>query len=619
MKNLIIICLFIISAFTANAQTTSQKKSFKSWEGAGSLMGMSGASAEGRLKQNKFGLDEDDPPLVSNGLVLTTFYHEDAFEYCVIGSKNGSIVLVLFNIDRTEDDYYGDLFDGELENCITSFTAAGFKSIQTTTEDKKEVEYFYNSNKQQKIRVEKHSSSEIFITIYKADVNINALFGGEPDAKNDKGLDPAEKPVNVNTNTEITIARQVWAVINLNTDHFRNGDIIPEAKTKEEWISAAKLGKPAWCFNVNFEANKSQYGKLYNWHAVNDPRGLAPAGWHVPSKDEVDVLMKSLGGAELASGKMKTAGFWANNGGGNNSSGFSAMPGGIRNESGDFTKFNSMGYFWTTTRDNTDGGNKYSHHFLLQTTGGLMNNNIAFLGYGFSVRCVKDGKSDEMKTIKYENGNIKSESHYVGGVLQGKSNHYYENGKLKQEGTYVNGKEDGVFKVYYENGKIKAIIPYSGGILQGNYFEYFEDGKLKMQYFYTKGVLSCCSPEYLELTKLAGEYNMQKNYNEAIRLYSKAIELNPTLASTYYNRGACKSQNADRNGAITDYDKAIEIRPDFMEAFRYRGFVKVDMYNDNAPNPTPEQIKGCCEDLNKAISLGDNSTLTEQVIAKYCK
>ncbi|KKP52813.1 MAG: hypothetical protein UR43_C0010G0004 [candidate division TM6 bacterium GW2011_GWF2_33_332] len=56
-----------------------------------------------------------------------------------------------------------------------------------------------------------------------------------------------------------------------------------------------------------------------------------------------------------------------------------------------------------------------------------------------------------------------------------------------------------------------------------------------------------------------------------------------------------------------------------MEAFRYRRFSKIDMYNDNALNPTLEQIKGCCEDLNKSIAPGDNSTLTHQVIANYCK
>jgi uncharacterized protein (TIGR02145 family) len=619
MKKIISVCLLLITAFTVNAQTTSPKKSFKSWSGAGSLMGMSTASAEAKLKQNQFGLDDEEAPFVGYGLTITTFYHEDAFEHCMIGSKNGSVVLVVFNIDRTDDDYYGDLFEDELENCITSFTTAGFKSILTTTEDTKAVEYFNNSNKHQKIRVEKHSSSEIIIMIYKVDVNIIALLNGEPEVKNDVGFEQVEKTEHVNTNTETTIGQQVWAVKNLNTDHFRNGDIIPEAKTKEEWISSAKLGKPAWCFNVNMVANNTQYGKLYNWYAVNDPRGLAPAGWHVPSKDEVDVLMTSLGGAELASGKMKTSGFWANNGGGNNSSGFSAMPGGIRNESGDFTKYNSTGYFWTTTRDNTGGGNTYAHHFLLQTTGGLMNNNIAAWGYGFSVRCVKDGQREEMKTIKYENGNIKSENHYAGGVLHGKSIHYYENGKLKQEGTFINGKEEGVFKVYYENGKMKASIPYSKGVKQGDYFEYYEDGKLKMQYYYTNEVLTCCSPEYLEITKQAGELNVQQNYDGAIRLYSKAIELNPTLAATYYNRGSCKSQSADREGALKDYDKAIEIRPDFMEAFRYRGFVKIDMFNDNAPNPTPEQIKGCCEDLNKSVALGDNSTLTHQVIARYCK
>jgi uncharacterized protein (TIGR02145 family) len=92
---------------------------------------------------------------------------------------------------------------------------------------------------------------------------------------------------------------------------------------------------------------------------------------------------------------MKTENFWrkngGGNGGGNNSSGFSAMPAGKRYINGGFAEFNFGGYFWTTTLNSYDGGKKYAHHFLMQAgSGSLMNGHMALLGYGCSVRCVKD-------------------------------------------------------------------------------------------------------------------------------------------------------------------------------------------------------------------------------------
>ena len=91
---------------------------------------------------------------------------------------------------------------------------------------------------------------------------------------------------------------------------------------------------------------------------------------------------------------MKTKEFWkknGGNGGGTNSSGFSAMPAGKRFEHGGFTEFNFGGYFWTTTLNSYDGGKKYAHHFLVQAgEGSLMNSIMALLGNGCSVRCIKD-------------------------------------------------------------------------------------------------------------------------------------------------------------------------------------------------------------------------------------
>ena len=88
----------------------------------------------------------------------------------------------------------------------------------------------------------------------------------------------------------VIISKQVWMGENLNVSKFRNGDVITEAETDEEWVKAGKAGTPIWCY-YNFDPHKGLiYGKLYNWYAVNDSRGLAPEGWHIPSNIEFNEL-----------------------------------------------------------------------------------------------------------------------------------------------------------------------------------------------------------------------------------------------------------------------------------------------------------------------------------------
>ena len=119
----------------------------------------------------------------------------------------------------------------------------------------------------------------------------------------------------------VKIGSQVWMAENLNASIFRNGDPIPQAKTDEEWNRAGKNKQPAWCYYNNDPANGAKYGKLYNWYAVNDLRGLAPVGYHIPSDAEWTRLTDYLGGAEKAGPKMKSKQGWPEHGYGTNSSG----------------------------------------------------------------------------------------------------------------------------------------------------------------------------------------------------------------------------------------------------------------------------------------------------------
>ena len=116
---------------------------------------------------------------------------------------------------------------------------------------------------------------------------------------------------------EIKIGDQVWSKKNLNTDRFNNGDIIPHAKTEEQWKKAALNKQPAWCYFKNDVANGTKLGKLYNWYAVNDPRGIAPDGWRIPTDSDWKQLVNYLGGSyEMGWGysdpanKMKSTTGW---------------------------------------------------------------------------------------------------------------------------------------------------------------------------------------------------------------------------------------------------------------------------------------------------------------------
>jgi len=95
------------------------------------------------------------------------------------------------------------------------------------------------------------------------------------------------------------IQNQEWMVENLDVSTFRNGDSIPEAKSTEDWAKASEEKKPVWCYYENDSNNAVKYGKLYNWFAVIDKRGLAPKGWHISRNTDWDLLANSLGGTKI--------------------------------------------------------------------------------------------------------------------------------------------------------------------------------------------------------------------------------------------------------------------------------------------------------------------------------
>ena len=196
----------------------------------------------------------------------------------------------------------------------------------------------------------------------------------------------------------IRIENQEWQNYNLRTNKFRNGDEIFQAKTDKEWTDAAEKGIPAWCYYNNDKTYGFKLGKLYNWYAVNDTRGLAPKGWHVPSVEEWNVLIDYFGKNKIgkylkskSNWASKSSGEYDSDGNGDNYQSFNALPGGFRHYRGYFnnTDFISLGNnatWWATNEDNTEE----AHVFELSADTQACDTSSSLKGRGYSVRCLKD-------------------------------------------------------------------------------------------------------------------------------------------------------------------------------------------------------------------------------------
>jgi uncharacterized protein (TIGR02145 family) len=186
----------------------------------------------------------------------------------------------------------------------------------------------------------------------------------------------------------VKIGNQEWMVMNLNVARFRNGDIIPEAKTNEEWKQAGKVKKPVWCYYENNAEKGKKYGRLYNWYAATDKRGIAPEGWHVPSNSDWSALVKTLGRIDMAGRRLKDTVDWKVKDRADNKSGFSGLPGGIRTADGKFINVGISAQWWSTSGEIGAITQVYS----LRVVGSSVE--AAFIKLekenGLSIRCIKD-------------------------------------------------------------------------------------------------------------------------------------------------------------------------------------------------------------------------------------
>lgn len=195
------------------------------------------------------------------------------------------------------------------------------------------------------------------------------------------------RDVNGRVYRTVRIGGQVWMAENLAVTHYRNGDPIAYLPNDRDWIKAQQ---GAYALYDDDTLLARTYGLLYNWHAVQDVRGLAPEGWHIPTEAEVAALVAHIGGDTLAGSVLKAAGGWlAPHQDAGPASGFNALPGGYRHgENGRSYTLGSNGYWW-----NQAGSYElfaWSRRFY--SVFAHIQRDTAFKRYGFAVRCVRDNE-----------------------------------------------------------------------------------------------------------------------------------------------------------------------------------------------------------------------------------
>ncbi len=183
----------------------------------------------------------------------------------------------------------------------------------------------------------------------------------------------------------VKIGNQVWMSENLNVEIFRNGDLISNAQSDEEWIQNGNNKQPAWCNYDNESNNGLIYGKLYNWYAVSDIRGLCPIGWHAPSVDEWSQLFSFLGGEELAGIKLKcdsgsTSVINVNN------TDFCGLLGGVRLGKGSFLVIGDIGSYWSSDEILKE----FAYSYVLSKSYDHVFKSPIEKTLGYSVRCLRD-------------------------------------------------------------------------------------------------------------------------------------------------------------------------------------------------------------------------------------
>ncbi|MCX6321469.1 MAG: fibrobacter succinogenes major paralogous domain-containing protein [Bacteroidia bacterium] len=227
------------------------------------------------------------------------------------------------------------------------------------------------------------ASTTYYVRAY-ATNSVGTAYGSNLSFTTTAGSGSTITDVDGNTYSTVTIGTQVWMTSNLKTTKFNDGTAIPLVTDNSTWTWTST---PGYSWYNNAAANKNTYGALYNWYTVSTLI-LCPTGWHVPSDAEWTTLTTYLGGESLAGGELKETGttHWLSpNTGATNASGFTAVPGGLRDNYGSFFYVGIGGYWWTSSEYGS-----YSWGRSILNDKSNVNRNYTYRRYGFTVRCLKD-------------------------------------------------------------------------------------------------------------------------------------------------------------------------------------------------------------------------------------
>lgn len=186
-----------------------------------------------------------------------------------------------------------------------------------------------------------------------------------------------------------------WSSRNLNVSHFQNGDLIPNARTSEEWIKASELKQPAWCYYDNDSLNGDYYSKLYNYYALIDPRGIVSNNFRLPSIVDYKKLVDNAGGENNAGNELKCISDWDEEFESEKYITFNATPSGFRDNNGNFREIASEVGFWSSSEDSKENGKIL---FLKKGNKSVNISQSINKGFGLSVRLLE--KSEEVNSTQ---------------------------------------------------------------------------------------------------------------------------------------------------------------------------------------------------------------------------
>lgn len=226
-----------------------------------------------------------------------------------------------------------------------------------------------------------------------------------------------------------------------------------------------------------------------------------------------------------------------------------------------------------------------------------------------------EGLVEGLRTVYYQDGTKSYYRYYQNGIENGESQEFHPNGKIHQEGVFKNGKENGIWKEWYSTGHLKRQVE-------------FKDGA---------SISTKEEDKFYKLLSNGVKLSKEGNFPAAVKVFDKAIELNPNFSDALFYRGTAYLNDFKFDEAINDFDRAIQLEPYYMESLSNRAFARLRKYEfknsrtlsknkyttvlaskDKVEIPN-EELDKICADLNSGFNLGDKKAMIVDAMKKYCQ